>query len=69
MLQSHILLDMIWFTIATVGTLSHHSGYKRFWQIGSLDPTFHGNSLCLNALSDFSADYHHYAFNYHFGTL
>ena len=52
---SHFLLNLIWFTISTIGTLSHHSGYQRFWQVGGLDPRFH--------------DYHHYSFIWHFGTL
>lgn len=53
--HSHLLVNMAWFTIATVGTISHHSGYQRFWQIGGLDPHFH--------------DYHHYSFIWNFGTL
>jgi len=52
---SHILVAFIWFTIAAIGTLSHHSGYKTFWQVGGLDPTFH--------------DFHHYSFNANFGLL
>jgi len=49
----HILISWIWFSIAVIGTISHHSGYKFPWLIGSFDPTFH--------------DYHHYSYKFNFG--
>jgi len=53
--KSHFLVAILWYSIAVIGTISHHSGYNLPWMIGGLEPFFH--------------DYHHYSFKYNFGLI
>jgi len=38
--KSHLLSSWIWFTIAVVNTIQHHSGYKFPWQKNRPEPDF-----------------------------
>jgi len=55
LLKTHIVTAWIWFSIAIVGTISHHCGYTFPWLVGSMNPTFH--------------DYHHFTFHANYGLL
>eukprot|EP00300_Choanocystis_sp_HF-7_P037322 c53413_g1_i1.p1 GENE.c53413_g1_i1~~c53413_g1_i1.p1 ORF type:complete len:270 (-),score=3.49 c53413_g1_i1:28-837(-) len=54
-LQSHIIVEYIWFILGQLMTLHHHSGYDFPYMIGHLNPRMH--------------DDHHKYFNVNFGVF